>query len=136
MSAKEFAINLHELDTWGQFPYSKHLELVANKVQSIGTSEDNMDNLSDLAWLHDSLEDHPECTDYILNKFSQYKNTLSLLTRKNGETYSDYIQRIADSENREAILVKVADISVNKETAPDSLQERYKKALDVLLPLI
>lgn len=136
MSAKEFAIKLHKNDTWGQAPYSKHLELVANKVKFIGTQEDNLSRLTDLSWLHDSLEDHPECEQQITSKYNEYMNTLSLLTRKNGETYSDYIQRIADSENREAIIVKIADLSVNIETAPKSLKERYSKALDLLSPLI
>lgn len=137
MSAKEFAIKLHENDKWGQAPYYVHLEAVANKVRNIGTNgTDDFDTLSDLSWLHDSLEDHPECTEQIFNTFNQYKDTLSLLTRKNGETYSDYIQRIADSENREAIIVKIADLSVNNETAPSSLKERYGKALKLLVPLV
>lgn len=141
MFAKDFALNVHVNDTWGNAPYSTHLELVVDKTADLGKDIDSVtietiERLTDIAWLHDTLEDHPEVEADLFDKFGEHKNTLSLLSRKNGETYDDYIQRIFDSENDDAILIKVADLLVNKETASESLAKRYEKALAKLKPLL
>lgn len=137
MSAKEFATSLHQNDTWGQFPYSEYLRQVAKKASQLGLFNNaKIDNLVDSSWLHDTLETHPEVNYETLSRFNMYKDTLCLLTRKSGETYTDYIQRIVDSENKEAQLVKVADLMMNNETASESLKKRYKNALQRLTPLI
>lgn len=141
MFAKDFALNVHVNDAWGNAPYSTHLELVVDKTADLGkdlpgVTIEKIERLTDIAWLHDTLEDHPAVENDLFTNFGTHKNTLSLLSRKNGETYDDYIQRIVDSENDEAILVKVADLLVNKETAPESLSKRYENALAKLEPLL
>lgn len=138
MLAKQFALNVHANDLWGTAPYSTHLALVVDAARKLTDNNKsvNVERVTDISWLHDCLEDHPEFDYEIRNQFKQYTDTLSLLTRKHGETYVDYIQRIYDSENPEAVIVKVADLSANEETAPESLRKRYKDALQKLTPLL
>jgi hypothetical protein len=61
---------------------------------------------------------------------------VQLLTRRHGETYMDYIRRIADAPGlvgETARLVKVADLTVSSDlAASDTLRERYEQSLPLL----
>lgn len=113
-------------------PYILHPAYVAGLVDdATGDSE-----LVAAAWLHDVVED-TEITieDLRARGFSErVLATVAAVSRKDGETYSEFIDRIAD---RDAAIVKTADILHNTSLArsaslPVSLAKRYAAALSSL----
>ena len=91
-----------------------------------------------VAVLHDVLEDAPydrPLGSISLDLAEGEREALELLTRDKSEEYTTYIERIARSGNRLALLVKCADLVDNLRPwpgAPAGLRERYKDALDRL----
>jgi len=70
------------------------------------------------AWLHDVLEDCPEWTPARLRELGcppKVLGALDVLTKRKGETYPQFISRIAESQNPIAITVKRADIEDNSD---------------------
>jgi hypothetical protein len=62
--------------------------------------------------------------------------TIDVLTRRDKETYNEYINRIILSKDKEIVRIKICDIMdhlVNFETLKPSLKKRYMKALETLL---
>ncbi|HEX2432864.1 MAG TPA: hypothetical protein VHI55_02835 [Gaiellaceae bacterium] len=61
---------------------------------------------------------------------------VSVLTRRSGETYMDYIKRICDAPGvagETARLIKVADLKVGVDQADsDALRERYEQSLPLV----
>jgi (p)ppGpp synthase/HD superfamily hydrolase len=82
-----------------------------------------------VALLHDVLEQEP---GFDLEDFEpDIRNAVDAITRNEGESYSDYINRCA--ENELARLVKIEDLKLNLATCPrESLKERYQRALYLL----
>jgi (p)ppGpp synthase/HD superfamily hydrolase len=71
-----------------------------------------------VAVLHDVLEDcRPEDKKYLEKKIRDLGDdiyeSVVVLTKKKRERYDKYIQRIADSGNLTAVMVKIADIYAN-----------------------
>lgn len=81
--------------------------------------------------LHDIIED----TDTTLDELSEdIREDIDTLTRRDGETYFDYIYRVKEGSRR-AIIIKRIDIydHLNQtETLKPSLKERYEKAKEIL----
>jgi len=68
----------------------------------------------DAALLHDTIED-TDTTASELRHVGFSKRTVDIVeavTRREGEDYEDFIERVANS-GRDAVLVKLADVSVN-----------------------
>jgi (p)ppGpp synthase/HD superfamily hydrolase len=86
-------------------PYIDHISRVASNFRE--------PYLIQAAWLHDLMEDFPEWTfDQIKALFwEDVANLVSLLTRKDGEDYFDYIRRI--KTNYSATRIKIADLKDN-----------------------
>lgn len=92
-----------------------------------------------VALLHDVLED-TEFTKELIPLPLWQLHALALVTRPKELTYREYIKKIAESGSRIAVAVKVAD--TRDHLAPERrewldgtrLEERYRKALEVLLP--
>ena len=86
-----------------------------------------------VGFLHDSVEDGYATVDELRNLFpSSVVETILVLTRKDGEKYADYIDRIAISGNVRAVRVKLADLNVNLNRARVdrySLIKRYEMAI-------
>lgn len=82
--------------------------------------------------LHDIIED----TDTTLDELPvDTREDIDILTRKNSETYFEYIDRIVNS-NKRAIIIKCCDIYDHLQcvdTLTDSLKKRYDKAYNILL---
>jgi len=61
---------------------------------------------------------------------------VDVLTRRGGETYTDYVRRICDAPGvagDTARRVKVADLTVNVDRADsDALRERYEQSLPLV----
>ena len=130
--AKEIATEAHrgQVDKAGR-DYREHLARVADQV--IG------DRAGAVAWLHDVLEDTElDSLDLLIKGVSAYVvRSVRVLTRPRITpiTYREYIRRIVDSGDMNAIAVKRADILDHLEdtsSIPDSLVRRYERALKVL----
>ncbi|MGL5348307.1 MAG: hypothetical protein ACRDA3_13235 [Peptostreptococcaceae bacterium] len=90
----------------GDNPYEDHLLTVAGKVGN---------RTKVVALLHDILED-TECTREELLESNISENVIKsveILTRGQGEAYVSYIDRIVDSNDIDALVVKKADLEDN-----------------------
>ena len=137
MNAQEIATLAHQ----GQFrrdgvtPYIKHPEAVASAFEE-GSLE------HDAALLHDVFEDNPNMTrEYLLDNGIHFEvvNAVAVyLTHKKGDSYKDYIEKIAyhadDSLPAQiALKVKLADIASNLADAPTERQiKKYTNALKII----
>ena len=125
------ACKAHEgqLDKAG-FPYILHPFEMA---EMMGRDEEAVIT----ALLHDVFEDSPLRLQDYRGRFSPaIFQALELLTRNEGDTYMEYIQKIPQSPL--ALKVKLGDLInhlLNRDIIPDSLVSRYEKALDYLLSI-
>ena len=114
----------------GGTPYICHPLHVADEMRDETTTV--------IALLHDVLED-TELTREDLEKEGIPEDIISsveLLSRDKSAPYSEYIDKILSSGNRNAVLVKHADLLHNTDESrtehgslPKRLSERYKAAL-------
>jgi len=105
-------------------PYILHIERVVGLVET--------DEQRAVAWLHDVIEDSSiTAADLLALGVSEpIVEAVVLLTRQAGESYADYIQRLAGSANEIAIAVKLADLRDHlRPNCPGRLRDRYRKAL-------
>ena len=117
-----------QADKQGQ-PYRLHLERVANRLQA---SEGKI-----TAWLHDTIEDTPVTLAQLREcEFpSEVIGAVDTLTRRAGETYFHYIERVRSNGSKLAVQVKIADLQDHLDDTraiPTSLVARYRKALRML----
>ena len=90
----------------GGHPYLFHLVRVSKGC--IGN------NAKIIALLHDVLEDTDKTHMFLVNKYGNYiADSVSILTKKDNEKYSQYIGRIIDSKNLDCIQVKMNDLLDN-----------------------
>lgn len=92
-----------------------------------------------VAWLHDVIEDTSVTAEKLreLGIPGMYVEAVEIVSKREGEPYTAFIQRIADSKNVLAIEVKLADLRDNlRPGCPVSLRERYLRAIDTLLHYI
>lgn len=131
--AIKLAGRAHADDKWGESPYMVHLALVANEARSIAP---DFPILEAAAWLHDVIEDHPEYTDEVRRDFPEIFPIVLAVSRVQGETYDEFIQRILDSYEDDSIMLKLADMRVNLGNLAGSsktgLRSRYEKHIDSL----
>lgn len=88
-------------------------------------------------YLHDILEDTDITEDELLDLGidAHVVVIVEIVTRRGDETYFEFIARILDSWEPDAILLKIADIEDHlRDTTrlSDSMVTRYTKALDIL----
>ena len=108
-------------------PYINHLICVALQM--------NSENEIIVAFLHDIVED----TGFELSKIKELFgddvcDAVDAISRRDNEEYFDYISRV--KKNSLASRVKIADLRHNMsrpENISESLYNRYKKALEILL---
>ena len=109
-------------------PLFEHAKRVAGKVT---TYDDKV-----VAYLHDVVED----TDVTLSELSVFFDPdvvfdIDNLTRRDTETYFEYIDRLVCRGSARAIRVKLADIEDHLDTPeniPVSLVKRYRKARAII----
>lgn len=129
----------------GQFdkaglPFILHPQRVMMRLPAWATDEEKQ-----AALLHDVIEDTAVTADYMLEKgFSQrVVDIVQLVTNDKTTTYAEFIQKIVDSGNVSAMIVKLADNEDNSDPVRygdwfgsdggQSLLRRYQKARDVLV---
>ena len=142
--AKEFAAEYHKgmVDKYGN-PYMEHLERVADRVREM--EYDFVDETSEIemyvatAYLHDIIED-TDCTreDLVALFPESAVEAIFRLTRKEGMTYAEYIERILSRDiiptlaGKIARVVKLADLLdhlAGPTPCPPNLVKRYEKSL-------
>lgn len=146
--AHRIARYAHEGQMYGNKSYFKHhiLGVVRNvelycRDNQIGVGTEKYSLLKISAYLHDILEDTSVGEGFIRENFGdEILEMVECLTRKDDETYFEYIQRVKDNEY--ARILKVADIKFNlseclkaggmKGEGTFKMVERYNKALSIL----
>lgn len=120
-------------------PYILHPMRVAMKVEPAG------DEAMQVAILHDVIEDCGVTKGDLRKAFfsEDVIAAVVLLSRPpaiapNRPTYAQYVQRIKDSGNRLAIIVKLADLGDNMSRVDDlppeqrSIRKRYEQGLKII----
>lgn len=119
--------------------YINHLTRVASNLKG--------DKDKTIALLHDVIEDTDLTKDDLIGiGFSkEIVDAVVILSRKDNETYAEFINRIADSKNSSAIKVKLADLEdnmelnrISKPTSEDikRVEKRYKPAHAMLTEVL
>ena len=113
----------------GKTPYINHPQKVAELAASLNLS----DQAIQAAWLHDTLEDtNLTSKDLVKAGFPKFGTVamVEALTKKEEETYFDFIKRIKATSSYETVCVKICDIVANLTDSPTQKQiEKYTKAL-------
>jgi (p)ppGpp synthase/HD superfamily hydrolase len=134
--ALQFALDKHkgQLDK-GWTPYIMHLLGVWSKVREASLKTQIV------ALLHDSLEDTATTYAELEAHFGKgVADTVDLLTHAENVPYESYVQSIAHSGDRSALLVKIADLADNSsperlQRLPDDKREYYQqRTKDKYLP--
>ena len=122
--AKDYANQIHEGQMYGEQPYMNHVEDVASGFDD--------PHLQRIAYLHDTIEDSETGIGEIHERFGEdVGHAVDALTRRQGEQYFDYINRV--KEHPEATQIKLADLHSNLKNNPnESLAKRYQKAIGIL----
>lgn len=113
-------------------PYIDHPRRVAESVARMGADSFSVQ----AAWLHDVIED-TDLTAGDLTRLGFNRSvvlTVVALSRLEGESYADFIERLVLGSDVRAKLVKMADLTDNLRTLPEghSLRKRYKAAFTAL----
>jgi guanosine-3',5'-bis(diphosphate) 3'-pyrophosphohydrolase len=126
--------HVDQLDKSG-VPYYHHPFAVAGIVAGMTDDPDAVF----VALLHDVIEDTAFTAQILLDLgySPRIVEAVELVTRTPDMTYFQFIYRIASSQNKVAIAVKIADITHNlSRITPElkGLEKRYTKALSILTP--
>lgn len=118
--------------TESTFLHSQRVAEIASELILEGMS---LEEIKAIAYLHDILEDTDISFASLQLEFgNKIAFTVSHLTRRDSETYFEYIQRVRD-ESPLVQLIKRADLidhMSQTSTLTYSLKKRYKKALKIL----
>ena len=123
---------LHELTERLPEDILQHSRRVAVLTDYYQFPDKNLET-TEIALLHDLIEDTDSSLDEIESEGT--RKAVDILTRRTGESYFQYIQRIANSGNADAIVVKISDLTdhlLQVKTLKPSLKARYEKALSIL----
>lgn len=131
VKAVALASEAHKDDMWGEVPYMDHLYLTFIEAVNI-LDEDDIDVYC-AAILHDVIEDHPEYAERVREEFPNIYESLVIDSRQEGEAYDEFIQRVIDSGDRVATIVKLCDMIVNLGNNPPArLVSRYQRNINYL----
>lgn len=126
-------LHAEDYDKHGK-PYFEHCSRVSNGIDK------QLLDARCAAFLHDTVEDGKTSLSTLLalNIPSRVVELVEILTRDDGETYADYINRVA--KDRDAIAIKLSDLSDNQDPLrgplPEGLVKRYAKAQTLLLNVL
>ena len=106
-------------------PYLKYLVSVADKFSD--------EKSKVIALLHNIMKE-TNITAYDLSNIgfpSDIVKTVVLMTRKNGESYDEFINRIINSQNDQALQVKKADIEQSMNVDDIEVTDDYLNRIEV-----
>ena len=140
--AKQFALEKHAGQMYGDKPYSYHLQGVVDNIAEYIESSNRVTKKEAIcvAWLHDILEDTNTTEEEICSNFGNIVTFGVTSLTNNFDCYCDYIKNIKTMNCEEIILIKIADLKFNiKEAENRELTayekqrlEKYKLALYIL----
>ena len=115
-------------------PYITHVRRVAFRLRNLTREHpqlaEKLPMLYIVALLHDTVEDTPVTLPYLARLFAAPMiDAIDALTRREGENYEAYLQRVASNEL--AVWVKRADIEDN--TDPERLSRLDEKSRERLV---
>jgi len=127
LKAKEYATEAHKGDTYGPYPYTKHLNDVYNMLIAAGVTDELV---LAAAWGHDVIEDTVIRYEDIFEDFGKrYADLVYLVTDKRGKTRKERhlstYPLIADDAR--ATVVKWADRAANIMMSQHSRQTQFFK---------
>lgn len=112
--ARDFAINAHGKQMYGELPYSAHLDAVASLVKQHGETAEV------IAYLHDVVEDTDVGLDVIASEFGAFvSDCVAIVTDEPGKTRKERkaktYEKMAHVSGAEelALLIKAADRLAN-----------------------
>lgn len=119
----------------GGHPYIQHLLRVSSNVKG--------KTAKTVALLHDVIEDTNTTKEDLIKMgfLEEVVEAVDILSRKENETYNEFILRIISSNNPLAIRVKIADLEDNMDLSRisnatqkdiDRVNKRYKPAYESL----
>lgn len=116
---------------YGTVPYSFHplsvMDIVCHIADKYILTSDQLERIKIVALLHDILEDntYTKVTFNMLQKEFGFSitNSVSILSKKEGENYCDFIGRILSSNDFPAWIVKLADLRHNMSTLENSTKK-------------
>lgn len=114
-------------------------EIAETKAKEFGiTEEQYLDDLYIISILHDVIEDHPEKTNELFDKFGIYAlMSIQALSRESGESYFDFIMRLGEHLNPLPLIVKLSDIEHNMSDLQEgSMKDKYRFAAAHLKSLL
>ncbi len=138
LEIKKYAFDRHHTQSYGDQPYSYHLDGVAKNVIIKGKNKEECIFLAKCAYLHDIVEDYRYTVivlEDIVDIDISIAKIIDLLSCKGYDsygqlmvdyTYSEYIKRI--SRNKIAIKVKLADLEFNIKESKKSLEDPLIKS--------
>lgn len=132
-AAKSLATKAHEGQTdKAGLPYITHPERVASRLS---TPEAQV-----VGWLHDTVEDTPLTLSDISKKFGpETAAAVDAISRRDGEKWSDYIDRVAANPMARQVKISVLVDNSNLTRIPHvtlkdvKRQAKYNKALKKLM---
>nr|WP_322623869.1 HD domain-containing protein [uncultured Flavobacterium sp.] len=118
--ARDFAINSHGDQKYGDYPYEIHLGHVVNVLLRFGVMPDTecQINLMAAAWLHDVLEDTPVTYEQIEAAFNpEIARIVHSVTDEPGNTRRERKEKtyVKLAQNPDGVIVKLADRIANVE---------------------
>lgn len=129
------AADIHRDDLYGDLPYIFHLLQVLKTVQE----QDEPLVVQVAAILHDAIEDHPEQEGRIVvflegHRLVRVHAILKLVSRNytGKETYNEFLDRLI--VDRDATVVKLADLQRNAAPKPGRTEHHIKLALERYIP--
>lgn len=85
------------------------------------------------AVLHDTVEDTPVTLNGVGREFGpEVARLVDAVSRREGETYNQFIDRIIEA-GRDAITIKLADVTDNMGNGSPGRSDRYSKAYERLM---
>ena len=125
-----------QTDRAGEDYFLAHIIPVAFRALELSNGEHEENALMSAALLHDAIEDTNLTQEDIADALGpRIAAVVAIVSRTDGETYQEFIDRIRDSGDPMAILVKRADILDHLENGneiPESLRKRYELAQEKL----
>lgn len=129
------AAHIHKDDLYGDGPYVFHLLQVLKSVQE----QNEPISVQVAAILHDAIEDHPDVEDDVIRFLQSHRilrthSILKSLTRHyfGKETYNEFLDRVI--LDRDATVVKLADLQRNAAPKPSRTEEHIRLALERYIP--
>lgn len=128
--ARDYAIKAHGFQTYGGFPYIKHLEDVSQVLIRFGYTEDTPIGylLQPASFLHDCLEDCGKTKEELVSLFGEkIANIVECVSDESGENRKERKAKTyaKTASNQNAVILKLADRIANVENSLSITKKKF-----------